>query len=99
MPPSRETVRRGRVTLDWTVGAMDGAIEHHGWAFACPGKGDPPPPAQGQGGATATQLIDAIANPGKQKSPHKAGFFGSCCGDWRSLGDSNPCFSLERATS
>ncbi len=66
---------------------------------ACPALGDPTGSSRLQAGAKATKPIDADANPGKQKSPHKSGFFGSCCGDWRSLGDSNPCFSLERATS
>ncbi len=37
-PRSQETVRRGRGPLDRAVGAKDGAIEHHGGAFACPGQ-------------------------------------------------------------
>lgn len=53
----------------------------------------------GKGRRQSDQPDRNHCNPGKQKSPLKAGFFGSCCGDWRSLGDSNPCFSLERATS
>ncbi|MPS45637.1 MAG: hypothetical protein E2597_16065 [Stenotrophomonas sp.] len=42
-PRTRKSSRGGVVTLDGTVGAMDGAIEHHGWAFACPGQGDHAP--------------------------------------------------------
>ncbi len=66
---------------------------------ACPALGDPTGSSRLQGGRQSDQPDRNHCNPGKQKSPHKAGFFGSCCGDWRSLGDSNPCFSLERATS
>nr|KAJ9629050.1 hypothetical protein H2204_009219 [Knufia peltigerae] len=44
MGPPRSTARRGGVvTLAGTVGAKDGAIEHHGGAFACPGQGDHAP--------------------------------------------------------
>ncbi|GEM_PF-5366759 len=43
---------------------------------ACPALGDPTGSSRLQAGAKATKPIDAIANPGKQKSPHKAGFFG-----------------------
>ncbi len=50
-PRPQETIWRRRVTLDRTVGAMDGAIEHHGGDFACPGQGDPPPPLLYQEGA------------------------------------------------
>ncbi|AWH38451.1 hypothetical protein C1929_17590 [Stenotrophomonas sp. ZAC14D1_NAIMI4_6] len=50
-PRPQETIWRRRVTLDRTVGAMDGAIEHHGGDFACPGQGDPPPPLRYQEGA------------------------------------------------
>lgn len=60
--------------------------------------GQPLQDRQGRLAPEATRSTQQ-ANPGKQKGPHEAGFFGSCCGDWRSLGDSNPCFSLERATS
>ena len=45
-PRSQETVRRGQGPLDRTVGAKDGAIEHHGGAFACPGQRPPPPPTR-----------------------------------------------------
>ncbi len=66
---------------------------------ACPALGDPTGSSRLQGDANATKSTDAITTPENRKARTKAGFFGSCCGDWRSLGDSNPCFSLERATS
>ncbi len=36
---------------------------------------------------------------GKNKKPRIGGAFSFSHPTWRSLGDSNPCFSLERATS
>ncbi len=39
------------MALSKTVGAMDGAIEHHGRALACFGEGHPPPPPRINQGA------------------------------------------------
>ena len=59
--------------LAWTVGAMDGAIEH-GWAFACPGQGGPPLPRRNRE-AHKRPIRPQSLQPRKTEKPAQGGLF------------------------
>lgn len=55
-------------------------------------------PSPGESASTALGRLERGAGQ-ERKNPAGAGFLEDLLHDWCSLGDSNPCFSLERATS